>query len=265
MWERCAPSSSPSPTLPKSGTSLERLNGALRMANAATWEFDLRTGEAYFSDNIADFFGERPSGTAADFLRRIYKEDHGLVGDAMTAHLEGGPPLDIDHRIWVAGAGPIWVRALATAIRDRNGAVTRWSGFFMDVSSRKRQEAELATALSAAEAANRAKTEFVANTSHEIRTPLNGVIGLAGALAATPLSREQREIVRLIEQSGEQLLGLLNDVLDLSKVEVRTPRSPAGSAARAWGSPSARPSWRSEAGASGPNRSRAKAAPSTSR
>ena len=88
-----------------------------------------------------------------------------------------------------------------------------------DVTERVKAEAEMAAARAAAEAANQAKSDFLANMSHEIRTPLNGVIGVAAALGQTALDPAQREMVELIQGSGETLERLVSDILDVSKIE----------------------------------------------
>lgn len=91
--------------------------------------------------------------------------------------------------------------------------------FSTDITKEVERRNELSTALIEAERASRVKTEFLANMSHEIRTPLNGVIAVVGLLGKTKLDKEQREMVELIENSGDNLRDILNDVLDIARIE----------------------------------------------
>jgi len=105
-------------------------------------------------------------------------------------------------------------------IEDRRTADGGLLGLRVDITDMKEQTLALARAVAAAEAANRAKSEFLANVSHEIRTPLHGILGMAQVLARDEqLSPDQCARVGLIRQSGQQLLELLNDLLDLAKIE----------------------------------------------
>ena len=124
-----------------------------------------------------------------------------------------------EHRIILDNGKDIHAR-FAMAV---NGNIMQRQGRMItittDIGDEIRHREELSDALVEAGRATRAKSEFLANMSHEIRTPLNGVIAIAGILAKSKLNKKQKEMVELIESSGETLKSLLNDILDLARVE----------------------------------------------
>ena len=125
----------------------------------------------------------------------------------------------------VSADGPAadgWFATHTTPLRDAGGAVTGVLGLTIDITARRRAEeaqAQDAARAHAALEASRLKSAFLATMSHEIRTPLNGVMGMVGLLLDSPLTREQREYADGIKSSGASLLTVINDILDLSKVE----------------------------------------------
>ncbi len=141
--------------------------------------------------------------------------------------LSGRQPLQVFVREVMRPDGSVvTVEVHENFILDQQGRIAGLRSCLLDVTEReqalKRLEqyaAELRAARDAAEAAARAKSEFLATMSHEIRTPMNGVIGMTGLLADTQLTEPQREILAIIRSSGEALLSVINDILDYSKIE----------------------------------------------
>ena len=107
----------------------------------------------------------------------------------------------------------------ATTFYDRNRTLQGVFAAARDATERKRVEAELRAAKAVAESASQTKSDFLASMSHEIRTPMNAIIGIADLLAKTPLSPEQNKYVQIFRRAGDNLLHIINDILDLSKVE----------------------------------------------
>jgi adenylate cyclase len=125
----------------------------------------------------------------------------------------------LQHHHQLAGVlevriGGRWLRVSERATHD--GGIV---GVYTDISRLKERQLELERANEAAEQASRVKSEFLAKMSHEIRTPMNGVLGMTDLLLETALDDEQRKFARTVQRSGEALLGIINDILDLSKIE----------------------------------------------
>ena len=153
------------------------------------------------------------------FWQMIHPDDIDAMRSAVADHGNSGEPLRLEHRM-IRGDGIMaWVRTVLIFQRSETGKLITAFGVVQDISDLKANEERLVAAKEAADAANRAKSEFIANISHEIRTPMNGVIGVAGALAKTAMLPKQTEMVQLIVGSAASLQRLLSDILDLSKIE----------------------------------------------
>ena len=139
--------------------------------------------------------------------------------EAFVARAKLGAP---DEREWTyirKDGSRFPVQLTVTALIDAGGQVSGYLGVASDITERNRAARELVDAKNSAEAANRAKSDFLATISHEIRTPLNGIIGLADILAMSQLDEEQGTQLRLLIKSAQSLLSLINDLLDFSKIE----------------------------------------------
>ena len=223
--------------------SEQRLRDAQRIAKMGSWDFDTSTGALVGSEQLFEIFGisKGEVGAGVDsFLSRVHPSDHERVDAARRALIAGNAPLDIECRIVIPHGAVKWVHAIGELSRGAHGQQPQFSGTVIDITSRQQaaeglleanaslekrvgeRTRELAIARDLAESANRLKSAFLATMSHELRTPLNSILGFTGIVLrgmAGPLTAEQSKQLGMVRSSARHLLSLINDVLDISKIE----------------------------------------------
>ena len=134
--------------------------------------------------------------------------------------LRTGKPYEFEYRLRRHDGEYRWFLGRGVPLRDEHNTITQWFGTCTDIHDKVVSEHKLKQAIEQADAASMAKTEFLANMSHEIRTPMNAVVGLANILSISkPLTDKQRDFVATLQVSADQLLQLINDLLDMARLE----------------------------------------------
>ncbi len=155
---------------------------------------------------IFDLGGEEGKRIAREQFLPALARDGCWAGETRLQNLITGAPI------------PFWASVFYVTDPKNNQSIAM-ATICRDLTERKRVEDEMRAAQRAAEAGNLAKSRFLANMSHEIRTPMNGILGMTRMLLTTPLSEEQRQYAAIVLSGGENLLELINQILDLSKIE----------------------------------------------
>jgi PAS domain S-box-containing protein len=221
----------------------ERLQLATEAAQVGIWDFDVSQNRLVWDKRMHALYGTSAmmfDNSYQSWCERLHPDDRVRVEQEHRDAIEGRKNLNTSFRIIRTDGELREIRACAHVQRNPAGRAQRVVGVNWDVTAERRAHAEIEHARDRAEklngqleqaldqahrlaqeaaAATTAKSEFLANMSHEIRTPLNAVIGMSGLLLGTQLSREQQEFAEMIRSSGDGLLGLINDILDYSKIE----------------------------------------------
>lgn len=220
----------------------ELVSLAGRLAHLGGWAVDLASGLVYWSPEVAAIH-EMPVGYSPSVDEGIAfyaPEYRDRITEVFTAAVTDGVPYDEELEIIASSGRRVWVRTMGMPVRDASGAVVAVRGAFQDITERRQAELELqehrdhleelvTERTRELEQANRdlreatqAKSRFLANVSHELRTPMNAIIGFSGLMRqglAGPLNADQQAQIDLISAAGKHLLDLINEVLDIAKVE----------------------------------------------
>ncbi len=190
----------------------------------AVYQFEWPVGEAsrlnFISEGVVALTGFPAEVFLQDAMRLIelvVEADRPRVQQTVSEAVRTATYWAAEYRIRRADGRVIWT--LGQARPSRLGGRTVWNGYWVDVSARKETEAALERAKEAADAANRAKSAFLAMMSHEIRTPMNAILGMIELLGLSALSDEQRKTLDIVHDSSQSLLQIINDILDFSKIE----------------------------------------------
>ncbi|GAB4301420.1 MAG: hypothetical protein Fur0034_15170 [Desulfuromonadia bacterium] len=174
----------------------------------------------WFNSTWLRFTGKTPEEEYGDgWTGGVHPDDLERCVSIWRSSFDKREPFEMEYRLRRHDGEYRWILDAGRPINGLSGEFCGYIGYCFDITERKRFEDSLLEAKKSAESADRAKSEFLANMSHEIRTPMNGIMGMTQLLETTPLDDEQKMFVEAIKVSSSNLLTLINDILDLSKIE----------------------------------------------
>jgi len=202
--------------------SQKRFESLINTVDGIVWEVDAASFRFTFVSREAEHLLGFPVSCwteEADFwVNQLHPDDREWAPAFCQRLTREMKDHDFEYRMIAADGRVVWLRDLVTVIVE-NGRPARLNGVMVDITTQKEAEVALCAARDEALDAARTKSAFLAMMSHEIRTPMNGILGMAQLLLDTALTEDQREMTSLLTESGEGLLRIINDLLDVSKIE----------------------------------------------
>jgi PAS domain S-box-containing protein len=205
--------------------SEQRYHLAIQGSNDGIWDWNIEDNDVYLSPRLSSMTGyksisgKRVIDANKLFFDYVHPDDLEKAKQALREHFKSDVPLDLEYRMLMPDSDYRYFRIRGIAQKRSDGKAIRMAGSLSDVSELKEQSFALEKALKEAKGANIAKSDFLANMSHEIRTPMNGVLGSLQVLKQDNLSDSSKEMVEMGITSSKNLLSIINDILDLSKIE----------------------------------------------
>lgn len=202
----------------------ERWKYALTSSQDGVWDWSVKDGKAFFSKTYKEMLGYSESeidNSFAEWEKLIHPDDKQKAFETVLMHIKNkSENYNLEHRLLQKDGNYKWILARGKIIeRDEHGNPVRFIGTHTDIDHIKKVEQELMAAQEKAEMAAEAKSQFLSTISHEIRTPLNAVIGFSNLLLRENPDTQNHEYLQNIQTSANHLLSLVNNVLDISKIE----------------------------------------------
>ena len=213
---------------------------AQQLAHLGNWEievnnnFDLNTASATWSAEMFRIYNldsQQSVPTFGELIQLHPPQDRRAIRSAFETLLDEGTSYNLDLRCNLANGEVRYLHSIGRTARNERGQIVKLYGAVMDITERKQIEMELVrqnraleeaiAVAQAADSANQAKSDFLANMSHEIRTPMNVILSVAQLLDMTELNQKQKDLLTTLQDNGARLLSLIDDILDLSKIEAR--------------------------------------------
>jgi len=201
----------------------ERLELVIKSEDTGLWVWTYPNNSAYWSDRLFTLLGYSPGELAVEqgtWLTLLYSDERQQAKSLFEKHLIAGmPSYSAEYQLRTKSGEYRWYKLNAQAIWDSSGCLLRVAGSIKDINQQKRAEQALIEAKKDAVYANQAKCDVLSTMNHEVRAPINDIVGMVDLLQHSSLNTDQKHKLNTVRQSSTDLLNIIDDILDLSKIE----------------------------------------------